>query len=122
MSLVPPRQGLSSGPRDSGEDILQHEVFQERAHTLGTLGKRAEDALQALRDHDAGGGSQDENVREALLDAAAEAVWHFKIQRELCGLRDWKEVVKDLRIPGAVSVRLGAQVRRPAPADRKPLR
>ena len=31
----------------------------------------------------------------ALLDGAANLVWVFTIQRELCGFRNWEAVVKD---------------------------
>ena len=47
--------------------------------------------------------------REALLKAAAEAVWALFIQREACGMRDQKPVIADLGIPRAVLVRLGAR-------------
>ena len=48
--------------------------------------------------------------RSALLDEAAERVWAFMIQRELCGLRHWEAVVRDYGIPGEVLSHLG-QVR-----------
>ena len=48
--------------------------------------------------------------RSALLDEAADRVWAFMIQRELCGLRYWEAVVKDYGIPQEVLNRVG-QVR-----------
>ena len=49
--------------------------------------------------------------RSALLDQAAERVWAFMIQRELCGLRFWEAVVKEYGIPREVLNRVG-RVRR----------
>ena len=42
---------------------------------------------------------------------AADLVWAFMIQRELCGLRNWEAVVRDYGIPREVLNRVG-QVRR----------
>ena len=52
-----------------------------------------------------------EHRRRALLDDAADLVWAFMIQRELCGLRNWEAVVKDYSIPREILNRVG-QVRR----------
>jgi hypothetical protein len=46
-----------------------------------------------------------------LLEGAADLVWAFMIQRELCGFRNWDAVVKDYSIPREVLSRVG-QVRR----------
>jgi hypothetical protein len=62
--------------------------------------------MAALRAFDAAPGAADERVR--LVKAAAREVWAFLVQRELCGLRDQKQVIKDYGIPGEVLVRLGA--------------
>jgi hypothetical protein len=48
-----------------------------------------------------------------LLDGAADLVWAFMIQRELCGFRNWDAVVKHYSIPREVLNRVG-QVRRNA--------
>jgi hypothetical protein len=48
-----------------------------------------------------------------LLEGAADLVWAFMIQRELCGLRNWDAVVKHYSIPREVLNRVG-QVRRKA--------
>ena len=45
------------------------------------------------------------------MKAAARQVWAFLVQRELCGLRDQKQIIKDYGIPGEVIVRLGAMER-----------
>jgi len=68
--------------------------------------------MAALRAFDAApGGDPDERAR--LVRKAAREVWAFLVQRELCGLRDQKQVIKDYGIPGEVIVRLGA-IEKPA--------
>jgi hypothetical protein len=108
-------QSLSTGIQpDSGWSVLDYELREQKAHTLGTLGGQVEQALGALRAFDAEErGPSGEHRRCALLDEAADRVWAFMIQRELCGLRNWEAVVKDYGIPREVLNRVG-QVRRKA--------
>src|SRR3954470_23985346 len=88
-----------------------YEILQQKAQTLGTLGRQVEQALASVRAFDAGGdGLNSGNRRSALLDEAADRVWAFMIQRELCWLRHWEAVVKDYAIPREVLNRVG-QVR-----------
>ena len=42
------------------------------------------------------------------MKKAAREVWAFLVQRELCGLRDQKEIIRFYGIPPEVLVRLGA--------------
>ena len=102
-------QSLSSGlTREAGWSVLDYEILQQKAHTLGTLGGQVEQALAKLRTFDAGAdGAAREAQRSVLLDEAAERVWAFMIQRELCGLRYWDAIVKDYGIPGEVLSRVG---------------
>jgi len=103
---------------ETGWSVLDYEIAQQKARTLGNLGSQVEHALTRLRALDAGlcgsdtgaHGLQREDRRAALLDEAAERVWAFMIQRELCGLRYWDAVVKDYGIPREVLNRVG-QVR-----------
>ena len=106
MSLRPPRLGQGSVPgRETGLSVLEAEIMSEAAAALGRAGARAEAALARLQDPVA----LEETGREALLRAAAEAVWSLFIQREACGMRDQRQVIADLGIPRAVLVRLGAR-------------
>lgn len=106
MSLRPPRLGQVSVPgRDTGLSVLEAELISEAAATPGRAGARAEAALSRLTDPEA----LEREGRDALLKAAAEAVWALFIQREACGMRDQKPVIADLGIPRAVLVRLGAR-------------
>ncbi|MCY1300260.1 hypothetical protein D9M70_498210 [compost metagenome] len=47
------------------------------------------------------------DLRERLLDEAADVVWAFFIQREICGLRDSRDAVRRYGIPKEVMARLG---------------
>ncbi|MDH6234460.1 hypothetical protein M2281_005078 [Mesorhizobium soli] len=101
MSLRPPSQ---RGPgKQNGVDVLGHELAEEMAVSLGRAGRRAEQAVVRLRDHN---GPAEERV--VLLKAAAESVHAYFIQRELCGLRRHDDVIRDYAIPREVLVRLGA--------------
>ncbi len=35
------------------------------------------------------------------------ALWHFVVQREACGLRDMRYVLRDYRVPPEVAARMG---------------
>ena len=87
---------------DTGEAILNYELAEEQAHSLGRAGRKVETALAALRDHPEG------EARTAALKAAADAVWSFFVQREVLGLRDRNAVISQYGIPREVLARLGA--------------
>ena len=48
-----------------------------------------------------------------MLDEAADRIWAFMIQQELCEFRNWEAVVRDYGIPREVLNRVG-HVRRKA--------
>jgi len=87
-------------------DGLAAEIAGEKASSLGHHGRQVEKAMAALRAFDPSSGTPDERL--ALVKKAAREVWAFLVQRELCGLRDQKQVIQDYGIPGEVLVRLGA--------------
>ena len=64
-------------------DLLEDEFAQEKASALGRLGR-------------------------ALVAEASVALWHFVVQREACGLRDMRYVLRDYRVPPEVAARMGA--------------
>jgi hypothetical protein len=80
-----------------------NELVAERAASLGPAGRAMEVALDRLKE------ARDGDDREALLKAAAAAVWAFFVQREACGFRDQRGVIAHHDIPRAVLVRLGAR-------------
>ncbi|MGV3551575.1 DUF6665 family protein [Rhizobium sp.] len=100
MSLRPPSHYQQNPSGKAPLSVLEYELMAERADALGRTGLRAEAALQRLRE------ATDAN-REDLIDAAAEQVYAMFIQREMCGLKNGKDVVARYAIPGAVIARLG---------------
>lgn len=108
MSLKPPQQFNPSA--SGGLDPLAYELAGEMADALGRAGRKVEKALETLK---VAGEARNPDLREALLDEAADLVWSFFIQREICGLRNQSDAIRRYGIPGEVLARLG-RVRRPA--------
>lgn len=90
---------------DVAFDALAGELVAEKASSLGQHGRQVEKAMADLRGFDPAG---DPAERLKLVKQAAREVWAFFVQRELCGLRDQKQIIRDYGIPGEVLVRLGA--------------
>jgi hypothetical protein len=108
-------------------DALEIEIAQEKAAALGRLGRALERTLAALAAFDADIGGQpaamppaaDLKRRRARMVAEASlALWYFAVQREACGLRDLRPVLRDYRVPPEVAVRMGT----PPPAHPRLLR
>lgn len=97
----------------SPADLLAHELAQEKATALGRLGRALEAALAALAEFDAepaGSTSGDyRKLRASLVAQASLALWYFVVQRESCGLRDLRAVLRDYRVPPEVAAHMGAQ-------------
>ena len=96
---------------DNPAAALDYEIAQEKASTLGRLGRALEAALAALRDFDAEpreptAGARQE--RRALVGQAGHALWLFVVQREAIGLRDTGQLMRDYRVPAEVQHRMGA--------------
>ena len=108
MSVRPPL--FFDRQHATGFNVLEYELLSERADALGRHGLKVEKALQPLRAKTAAGCGEDR--RQALLDAAADAVWAFFIQREICGLRDQRDIIRRYDIPKEVLARVGI-VRKP---------
>jgi len=107
MTLRPP------GSSSTQEHVvaLDYEIAEEQASALGRLGRTLEAALAALSGHDAEHPERD-SVRARLVQDASDALWCFVVQREACGLRDSRQVVRDYRIPAEVYARMGIFRRR----------
>jgi hypothetical protein len=114
MALKFPRKFVGASA-SGGIDALQYEIAQERAAVLARLGRKLEDALAKLEAHDAAPAvsAPDPAERDALVGAAGEALWYFVVQREVLGLRDSDAVMRELRVPREVRLRMGLN-RRPA--------
>lgn len=106
MTLRMPQGVAASSRRDTGASVLDTEIAQLKAESLGSIGTQVEQALARLKAFDAQD-APDAARRGELLDAAADKVWAFMIQRELCGLRHWDAVVKSYGIPREVLNRMG---------------
>jgi hypothetical protein len=105
------------------ESALDYEIAQEQAAALGRLGRALEAALAALSRHDHVDTDSDSNstnrpspaspLRERLVQEASDALWCFVVQREACGLRDQRSIIREYGIPVEVRNRMGAFGARP---------
>lgn len=109
MTVRPPQHYNDNSAGKNPFNVLEYELMSERADSLSRAGLRAEEALERLS-------RAEPDNREALLDAAADHVYALFIQREICGLRNGREVIARYGIPGAVLARLGV-VRKPPAAS-----
>lgn len=104
VSVRMPVNWQVSASSEAAFDLLGHEILAEKAAALGRAAQKAEASLAKLRDSQA---NQDERV--LLVKHAADAVYAYFIQRELCGFRKHDAVIRDYQIPKEVLVRLGAK-------------
>ena len=108
-------------------DVLAEEFGREKASALGRLGRALEATLAALAEFDAGNlreasAAEDRQLRAALVAEASVALWHFVVQREACGLRDIRYVLRDYRVPPEVVARMGASPPQPLRSHQPPRR
>lgn len=104
MTVRPPKALSPTFSTAGAFNVLEYELMSERADALGRHGLKVEKALAALLELKP---EASPDTRERLLDDAADAVWAFFIQREICGLRDSGDAVRRYGIPRKVMVRLG---------------
>ena len=116
--LRPPQ----SHRKRSRENALDYEIAQEQAGALGRLGRALEAALAALAAHDraqaehgedGANGAASDPRRARLVQDAGYALWCFVIQREACGLRDQRLIIREYRVPAEVQNRMGVLGGRP---------
>jgi len=93
-------------------DVLNYEIVQEQASALGRLGRGLEAALKDLREFDAAhprsdASRKERQMRQTLVTAAGYALWMFVVQREACGLRESRSLMRDYKVPGEVQERMG---------------
>jgi hypothetical protein len=99
-------------PERSPLDILEYELVQEQAAALGRMGRALEAALDKLREFDAahpraGAAEPERPARRTLVTEAGRALWMFVVQREACGLRDSRTIMRDYNVPGEVLLHSG---------------
>jgi hypothetical protein len=90
-------------------DVLKHEVAEEQAGALGRCGRRLEHALDLYRSHQARNSARADARHERLLWDLAERIEAFVVQREACGLRDSRHVLKLYDVPREAIARVGAR-------------
>jgi hypothetical protein len=101
-----------SGSPHTPLDVLEYELVQEQAAALGRMGRALEAALAKLREFDAAhpradAPESDGQARRILVREAGRALWMFVVQREACGLRDGRTVMRDYDVPGEVLLHSG---------------
>jgi Family of unknown function (DUF6665) len=103
-----------SRPRvpETPADLLADELAKEKASALGRMGRALEAALAVLATFDADHppetlSPEQRQSRSSLVGAASVALWHFIVQREACGLRDMRYVLRDYRVPPEVAANMG---------------
>jgi hypothetical protein len=105
-------------PHRPPADALTYEIAQEKAAALGRMGRALEKALASLLDFDAahpraGAPVSVQQARRSLVMEAGHALWMFVVQREACGLRDSRTLMREYKVPGEVQLCMGAA---PAPS------
>jgi hypothetical protein len=93
-------------------DVLGYEIAAERAAAFGRMGRALEQALANLREFDAVNPRSDASAsahqtRRTLVIEAGHALWMFVVQREACGLRDSRTLMRDYNVPGEVQLCMG---------------
>ncbi len=94
-------------------DVLDYEIAQEKAAALGRMGRALEKALAKLREFDAAhprsaAPASAQHARRVLVAEAGHALWMFVVQREACGLRDSRTIMREYSVPGEVQQCMGA--------------
>ena len=94
-------------------DVLDYEIVQEQAAALGRMGRALETALARLAEFDAaypraGAPASVRQARRVLVMEAGHALWMFVVQREACGLRDSRSLMRDYEVPDEVQRHMGA--------------
>jgi hypothetical protein len=104
-----PRPSPALQPGEQGLSNIVGEMRSEQAANLGHLGREVETRLANLT---SAGPDVSPESRNLLLNAAADAVWRYFIQREVTGLKNHAHPIAHYKIPGAVLARLGATPKR----------
>lgn len=98
----------------TGQEVLEYEIRQEQAATIGRLARELRDAIDALDAFDRrassgkGRPSSRDPQRARLVNAAAYALWSFVVQRECSGFRGTEQVLEDYAVPTEVRAKMGA--------------
>ena len=102
MALRPPSLPFQRFRPVAGDSALEAELAGEKAAALGRLARAMERSLARLSATPPGTPGRDAAVR-----AAAEDVWLFLVQREVCGFTDQGPVIEHYGVPAEVMARVG---------------
>jgi hypothetical protein len=86
----------------TGWDVLQYEIREEQASTVGRLSRELREALDALN-----AVRKDDPQRGRLVDIAAYALWNFVVQRDCAGIRFTEAALRNYDVPAEVRARMG---------------
>ncbi len=100
MALRPPKSIAKVVNPETGLSMMEVEMRAETASSLGHHGRKVEAALKRLE-------TAGEETREEHLRGAAREVWAYFVQREMCGMRDHRLIIREMGIPDAVLRRMG---------------
>jgi len=112
VSIVASMEVVVMRPR-TGQDVLEYEILQEQAATIGRLARDLRDALDALDafdnvKSDKSASDRRDRQRARLVDTAAHALWNFVVQRECSGFRGTEQILEDYAVPREVRAKMGA--------------
>ena len=115
---VTPRRAVANIWTDNPAAALDYEIAQEKASTLGRLGRALEArsrrcATSTRRRASIGGDAASSGA--TLVAQAGHALWLFVVQREALGLRDARQLMRDYRVPAEVQARMGMLPAKSAP-------
>src|SRR5260370_36070481 len=99
--------------RHTPAELLADEFLQEKASALGRAGRALEASLAALAAFDAGhshasSAAECRQRRASLVAEASLALSHFGVQREACGLRHLRYVIRGYLLPQPEYARIRA--------------
>ena len=116
VSDGPVRYSAPLAPADAASP-LEHDILQEKAATLGRLGRDLQAAIRSLEEFDRAHSDRTALSAEArlrrteLVGAAGEILWYFVVQREACGLYRSDDIFRDYCVPAEVRIRMGMRPR-----------
>ena len=103
-------------------DVLDYEIAQEQAVAFSRMGRALEDALARLREFDSAhprsvASASARQARRILVTEAGHALWMLVVQREACGLRDSRTIMREYRVPAEVQQCMGAVLAKSMPSN-----
>ena len=99
--------------RRTAHDVLEYELREEQAATIGRLARELRQALDALDtfDKETGAGrapgEECDPQRARLVETAGYALWNFVVQRECSGFHETELVLKDYAVPAEERAKMG---------------